>query len=70
MNQNVAGINIPDSFIEILERSADPKRESIAFCAEVVEKLKPYSNAFHFMPVAMESRVGILLDRCFSLIES
>ncbi len=65
MNQTVAGINIPESFIDLLERSDDPRQESIAFCAEVVERLKPIATGFHFMPVAMESRVGDLLDRCF-----
>jgi len=65
MNQTVAGIDIPDSFIELLERSKDPIGESIRFCAEVVERLKPYADGFHFMPVAMESRAEELLDACF-----
>ncbi len=65
MNQTVAGIDIPESFVEILERSKDPKAESIKFCADVVESIKPLADGFHFMPVAMESRVGELLDACF-----
>lgn len=65
MNQTVAGINIPESFIDLLERSGDPKGESIAFCADVIEQLKPLATGFHLMPVGMESRVSDLLDRCF-----
>ncbi len=68
MNTHVAGINIPESFIDLLEQSNDPKRESILYCAEVINQLKPVSPGFHFMPVGMETRVGELLDKCFSLV--
>ncbi len=67
MNTHVAGINIPESFIELLEKSKDPKRESILYCAEVIQRLKPVSPGFHFMPIAMETRVGELLEECFAL---
>lgn len=65
MNKTVAGIDIPESFIELLEKAKDPKLESIKFCADIVESLKPHADGFHFMPVAMESRVSELLDACF-----
>ncbi len=68
MNAHVAGINIPESFIDILEKSKDPKQESILYCAEALQRLKPISPGFHFMPVAMETRVGELLDKCFALV--
>lgn len=66
MNQMVAGINIPESFVEILDKSENPQLESIRFCAEVVNNLKPYAQGFHFMPVGMESKAALMLDECFS----
>ncbi|MBY0402477.1 MAG: methylenetetrahydrofolate reductase [Cyanobacteria bacterium] len=68
MNQNVAGINIPESFIEILERSPTPYLESIRFCAEIVHDLKSLCDGFHFMPVGMESKAALLLDECFTAV--
>jgi methylenetetrahydrofolate reductase (NADPH) len=66
MNAEIVGINIPPHFIDLLERSGDPVQESIHFCAEVVNELKPYVDGFHFMPVGMAGKTGLLLDACFS----
>lgn len=70
MNQDVAGVTIPDSFIELLERADDPKAESVAFCAEAIETLKPVAQGFHIMPVAMESYAQRLLAACFDPVGS
>jgi methylenetetrahydrofolate reductase (NADPH) len=67
MNQEIVGVNIPESFIEMLERSANPVNESIQYCAEVVHSLGPLVDGFHFMPVGMASKVGQLLDACFAV---
>lgn len=67
MNQEIVGVNIPESFIEILERSSQPVLESIRYCADVVQQLKPLADGFHFMPVGMASKVGLLLDECFAV---
>lgn len=67
MNREIVGVNIPDSFIELLERSSQPALDSIHFCAEVVQKLKPFADGFHFMPVGMASKIGLLLDECFAV---
>lgn len=70
MNSAVAGINIPASFIDLLERSENPQQESIQFCAEVVHKMKGLADGFHFMPVGMESKSPILMDACFSTVSN
>lgn len=64
MNQTIVGINIPEKLIELLERSDDPAKESILFCADLVESLKPIADGFHFMPVGTASKVHFLLDAC------
>jgi len=67
MNKEIVGVNIPESFIELLERSSQPALDSIRFCTEVVQELKPLVDGFHFMPVGMASKIGILLDECFAV---
>lgn len=67
MNQEITGINIPTELIDLLERSEQPVLESIRYCAEVVHQLKPFGNGFHFMPIGMASKVGLLLDECFAV---
>ena len=70
MNQDIVGVNIPESFIEMLERSSQPALDSIKFCAEIVHDLKPLANGFHFMPVGMASKMGLMLDECFAVSSS
>lgn len=67
MNKDITGVNIPESFIEVLERSPQPALESIHYCGDVVEGLKPLADGFHFMPVGMASKIGLLLDACFAV---
>ncbi len=67
MNQEIVGVNIPESFIEMLERSQQPVLESIRYCADVVQELRGMVDGFHFMPVGMASKVGLLLDECFAV---
>lgn len=65
MNKNVVGVSIPEAFIDLLARSDDPAAESIKFCTDLVETLKPVCHSFHFMPVGMVKRIHGLLDACF-----
>lgn len=67
MNQEIVGVNIPEHFIELLERSKQPALDSIRFCADIVNDLKPLADGFHFMPVGMASKIDILLDECFAV---
>jgi methylenetetrahydrofolate reductase (NADPH) len=67
MNKEIVGVNIPEEFIELLERSSQPALDSIRFCADIVHELKPLADGFHFMPVGMASKIGILLDDCFAV---
>jgi methylenetetrahydrofolate reductase (NADPH) len=70
MNQEIVGVNIPEPFIEMLERSSQPALDSIRFCADIVHDLKPLADGFHFMPVGMASKIGLLLDECFAVSSS
>ncbi len=65
MNQDISGVNIPDSLIALLEASADPCRESMHYCSELVQTLLPAVDGFHFMPVGTAAKAAHLLDACF-----
>lgn len=66
MNQNVPGIEIPQSFIDILDRSDNPIQESIKFSADLVQELAPHAGGFHIMPVTMEKYAPDILDAFFA----
>lgn len=62
MNQ-VPGVKIPETIIERMENSADPKEESIQITLELVEKIKGMKGVrgIHFMAVGWESIVPRLI---------
>jgi methylenetetrahydrofolate reductase (NADPH) len=39
MRDNLFGVNVPDAIIDRLEKSADPKREGVRICAELMQAL-------------------------------
>ncbi|MEB3287215.1 MAG: methylenetetrahydrofolate reductase [Vampirovibrionales bacterium] len=65
MNHSVVGLNIPQSLIDLLERSEAPAIESLKFCADLVAKIQPLNPHFHFMPVGMFKYMPDLLEECF-----
>ncbi|MDX2085864.1 MAG: methylenetetrahydrofolate reductase [Candidatus Melainabacteria bacterium] len=62
LNQAVAGVQIPQRVIDLLERADDPVAESLKVCEEIIERLAPFVNGFHIMPVAVEGRVLPLVE--------
>ena len=67
MNRTIVGVNIPEHFIDLLERSSQPAMDSLRFCMDLVHEFKPLADGFHFMPVGMASKIGLLLDECFAV---
>ena len=65
LNAKIPGVEIPESFIALLEKAIDPGKESIQYCADLVKQFAPYVDGFHFMPVAFEKRAPELLEACF-----
>ena len=68
MNRAVVGVNIPQSLIDLLDQAEDPAGESIRFCTDLVESIKPLCDSFHFMPVGMVNRMPPLLETCFPAV--
>jgi len=59
----IPGVRVPDSYIQRMEASADPKEESVQMTLEMIEKIRsfPYVRGIHFMSVSWESIVPRLI---------
>ncbi len=62
MNQ-IPGVRVPQSYIQRMEASADPKEESVQMTLELIDKIKclPAVRGLHFMSVTWESIVPRLI---------
>ena len=64
MNNNVAGVHVPDEMIERLK--ADPERAKagitgVEIADEIIKACKPYCQGVHIMALGWESKVPALL---------
>jgi len=59
MNNNIAGVNVPQSIIDELNDSPD---KGVEIAARVINKCKPYCQGLHIMPLGLEDKVPLLLD--------
>lgn len=64
LNAKLPGVHIPENIVELLEKSNDPVKESMAYCADLVQAFWEHADGFHFMPVSMEKRAPELLEMC------
>lgn len=64
MNQHIIGVDIPSSFIDLLERAENPVQESIAYCSDLVASFAPWVDGFHFMPVGAERYSADMVNAC------
>ena len=62
MNDNVAGINVPDEFIEEMQESKDKSATSVEIAARLIKKLKPICQGIHIMPIGWDKKVPLVLD--------
>jgi methylenetetrahydrofolate reductase (NADPH) len=65
MNDNVAGIRVPDELIERMAAAEDPKEEGIKICLETIEKMKNIEGVagIHLMPIGWESITPVIVER-------
>jgi 5,10-methylenetetrahydrofolate reductase len=59
MNENVAGVSVPDDIVnEMAEtKKEDRKKKAIEISARIINKLKPMCNGVHIMPLGWEDVV-------------
>lgn len=65
MNNEVAGMSIPDELIKRMEASEDSKEEGIKICLEMIERIKNIEgvSGIHLMPIGWESITPVILER-------
>jgi len=65
MNQNVAGVFVPDDMIKEMADTGkeDRKKKAIEIAARIVRKLKPICQGIHIMPLGWDDTVPEIIDQ-------
>jgi len=64
MNQNVAGVHVPDELVERMKNAQDKQQETIAITIELIQALRPYCDGIHLMPLGWTHVIPPILDGC------
>jgi len=62
MNENVAGVNVPQTMIDQISKAEDKSNAGVAMCAELIRSLKGLCQGVHIMPIGWEKRVPKILE--------
>jgi len=64
MNENVAGVNVPDNLIEEMKSVSkeDRPKKSVEIAACLIKELKPMCQGIHLMPLGWDKKVPLILD--------
>ncbi len=62
MNENVAGITVPDELIKKMQETKDKPATSIEIAADLIKKLKPMCDGVHIMSIGWDKKVPLVLD--------
>jgi methylenetetrahydrofolate reductase (NADPH) len=59
MNDNVAGVTVPESMIEEMEGTAkeDRKKKAVEMSAAIIRQIRPYCQGVHIMPLGWDDLV-------------
>jgi methylenetetrahydrofolate reductase (NADPH) len=62
MNKNIAGVHVPDSIIEEMDKAENKRQKSIEIAARLIKDLKHLCQGVHLMPIGWEKQVPAVLD--------
>ncbi len=62
MNNNVAGVYVPDNLIKEMEEAKDKAAKSIEIAARLIKELKPLCQGVHIMSIGWDKKVPLVLD--------
>ncbi|MFH1231223.1 MAG: methylenetetrahydrofolate reductase [Planctomycetota bacterium] len=51
MNENVAGVFVPDAFIKEVKETKDKAAKGVEIAARIIREIKPYCQGVHIMPL-------------------
>ena len=65
MNNNVAGISVPEELIKRMEGAEDPKAEGVKIAVEMIEEIRGIEgvSGLHLMPIGWESITPVILEK-------
>jgi 5,10-methylenetetrahydrofolate reductase len=66
MNENVAGIHVPDNLIEELKKDKEKTKSGqtgIEIAARLIKDLKPLCQGIHLMPLGWDDKVPAILEQ-------
>ncbi|NTV90626.1 MAG: methylenetetrahydrofolate reductase [Clostridiales bacterium] len=63
MKQHVAGMDVPDSVIERMEKSSDPEKEGVRMAVDIIERIRSIEGVagVHLMPVGWEQITPVVV---------
>lgn len=62
MNENVAGVHVPDGMIKRMDETQDKGKEAVDIAASLIKELKPMCEGIHLMPLGWTKHVPAILD--------
>jgi methylenetetrahydrofolate reductase (NADPH) len=64
MNENVAGITVPDDLIKEMENTAkeDRKKKAVEITSRIISQVKPFCQGVHIMPLGWEDIIPNIID--------
>ena len=62
MNKNVAGVHVPDSLIEEIDKTENRAQKSVEIAARLIKEMKPMCQGVHIMAIGWEKKVPEVLD--------
>lgn len=62
LNEKVPGVDVPEKYINRIEKSSDPLETGIEICKELIEEVRHLGNGIHIMTIGMEELVPRILS--------
>ncbi len=62
MNKNTAGVHVPDSLIEEMDKAENRAQKSIEIAARLINEMQSMCQGVHIMAIGWEKRVPEVLD--------
>ena len=63
MNEQIAGVNIPDPIIERIEKADDKRKESIEISVSIIKEIQKFCHGIHFMALGWEELIPEIITR-------
>ncbi|MDP2659906.1 MAG: methylenetetrahydrofolate reductase [Dehalococcoidia bacterium] len=62
MNRNVAGVHVPEAFIEEMDRATDKRQASVEIAARLISDLRSLCQGVHIMAIGWEKLIPRVLE--------